>query len=413
MKQHSIFVRALSLASIFVLLTAGLAAASITEIDPNDSPDTANPLAPRAVMYGAVDPKYDQDYFALQGLITSWGFIALLDTSDSSPIQVGVLSAYGSDGTTLLQSDEGSWEKGSGIALQKYADGDDMHYLSVAAPLDQTISSYHLRYYQTIVKGQPEVEPNNDPAHGTPSSFTHNGVIDPPGDVDCYDFQGRAGDTILLALKNNGSALDPILKLISPTGGLLKESNWTRVGGNEFLESAPLPEAGVYAYCVSAGAGEGGPTETYQVGLVRNGGLYYPDHSSGVSWLESRPGSDTKVGDILTFKLWVSNDSPLDIPDKIEISADYPAGCLELVSADPPLTEAYTVPGRVSWVGQKTGLIPGEKYAVTVQMRALAPCQDRLRGGFSLPYYFTGWGGSAEFTIYEGHLYLPFVQRVN
>jgi hypothetical protein len=413
MKRRIAFTIGLCLALPLLAAAGILAAADSTETEPNDTPVTANALLPNDTMTAAIDPAGDQDYFAIPGVNPTWGFIALLDTSASTTSHDGRLRAIGADGATVLQSDLGSWEHGSGIALQNYADGDATHYLRVNEQgNDATISDYNLRYYQTIVATQPEIEPNNSYSNGTPSSFTESGVISPTADVDCFAFHGRNDDSILLALngdpEGDGGPFDPILQLVDPSGSVLKSANVTGKGGKEFLKYNGLPGEGKYAYCVKAGAGAGGPTATYIVGLVRNGNLYFPGFTDDATWLNPRPGYYAQPGDTLSFSLAITNTSPVYIPGDIRITTSYSTTCLELVSVSPPATDSS--PGYISWDGQKTGLAPGEVYSVRKDLRALTPCSDRIYQDSGLEYYFTGVADFLYYDIYKTN-YLPLVRR--
>jgi len=365
-------------------------------------------------MTAAISPIGDTDYYSVTGVNPTWGFIALLDTTGSSSSNNGTITALRSDGINPLQSDTGSWERGSGIALQNYVNGSDTHYLRVDEEgNDATISGYELRYYNTVTDAQPEIEPNDTRSSGTPSSFTHSGVINSNGDIDCFAFQGRTGDKILLALngdpEDDGSTIDPVLELVGPTDVPLKAADASGTGGKEFIEYAKLSSDGVYAYCVHSETNLGGPSATYKVGLVRNGGLYFPTYIHGPTWINPRPGNIALVGDLLSFRLAITNTSPLAIPGNIRITTHYSSTCLDLVSAVPPATT--TSPGYVSWDGQKTGLAPDEVYSVVLNVRALSACNQSVYQDTGVAYYFTGHGDEAYFTIL-GSIYLPLVSRV-
>ncbi len=385
-----------------------------SESEPNDTPGTADPISPAVTNNASIDPIGDVDYYSLDGVNTLWGFIALLDTLSSTASKRATLTALRNDGATVLQSDTGSWELGSGIALQNYADGNSTHYLLVNEEgNDAAVTPYTLRYYNTVVSAQPEVEPNDTPASGTPSSFTHSGVISPTDDVDCFAFQGRVGDTILLALngdpEGDGSPLDPALDLFDPSGTLLKSADVSGLAGNEFIEYVGLPSAGSYAYCVRAASGAGGSTSTYKVGLVRNGGLYFPDMTHGPTWLNPRPGNYARIGDTLSFRLEITNTSPIPIPGDIRLTATYSSTCLSVVTTTPPATS--TSAGYISWDGQRTtGLASGETYSVTMDMLALALCSDNIHQGTGVSYYYTGMGDNVDYSILAD-LYLPIIQR--
>ncbi len=274
------------------------------EIEPNDTTGTATFISVKEEMVGNINPIGDTDIYTLNGINDTWGFIALLDTSASSGSKLATLSALDNSGVSV-QSDTGSWEFGSGIALQSFVSGNQPHFLQVTEDgNDDTVTPYTLRYFTTITATQPEVEPNDTPATGTPSGFTHAGAIDPIGDVDCYCFHGRAGDTILLAVNGDpeadGIVTDVVLELLDPSGTVLKTADVSVGGGREFIEYSPLASEGIYCYRVSGKPGSGGPSATYHAGIVRNGRLYFPGYSNRIDWLGStgggpythRPGND-------------------------------------------------------------------------------------------------------------------------
>jgi len=412
MKKRTELIIGLGVAITAAVIVA-VSAATLAEVEPNDTKDQANPLYAGTPNTGAISPISDTDYYSLTGVNTTWGFIALLDTVSSTTSTRGTLTALRTDGTTVLQSDTGSWERGSGIALQNYADDSATHYLRVNEEgNDATITPYTIRYYQTIVSTQPEVEPNNTRSTGTPSSFTMNGVISPAGDVDCFAFHGRAGDTILIALngdpEGNGSPIDPVLELITPSDAVLKSADISGTGGKEFIEYVELASEGVYAYCVRDKAGGGGAGATYTAGLVRNGGLYRPSYTRRAAWQNPRPGNYARIGDLMIFRLAITNTSPLTIPGNIRLTATYSPTCLGLVSVMPSATTSST--GYISWNGQKSGLVPGEVYSVTMTMLAKNRCSDPVYQGTGVDYYFTGYSDRVLYTIW-GSVYLPLTLR--
>ncbi len=384
----------------------------MTETEPNGSAAQANPLLAYDVLTGAINPSTDVDYFSLGGVNTTWGFIALLDTSGSSGSHTGTLAAMRNDGTTILQSDTGSWERGSGIALQNYADGSATHYLRVNEfGSDATISSYQLRYYRTITVPQPEVEPDDTPGSGTPSSFTNSGTISSNTDVDCFLFHGREGDTILIALNGDPEGdTSPILyalDLIDPSGTTLKTAD-LGASYKQFIEYDGLVSTGAYAFCVRRASGTAGAGATYKAGLVRNGNLYFPAFDQRPAWLNPRPGNVAFVGDSLSIRLAMTNTSPITIPGNIDLGAIYSATCLSFInSTSPPTTSA---PGEARWSGQKTNLAPGEVYSITVTLLALKPCSDTVYQHTGMDYFFTGTGSDVAYTILP-NLYLPLIRR--
>jgi hypothetical protein len=385
---------------------AGLVWAA-TETEPNNNSGTANPLNSADVMDGAIASVGDLDYYALSGLNTTWGFIALLETEGDV-----TLTALSSDGTTALQSNTSAWEQGTGIALQNYADGNATHYLRVNENGNNAaVPTYTLRYYRTVVATQPEVEPNETAVSGTPSAFTHEGTLSSTSDIDCYAFEGRANDTILLAVDNDAaSPADISLELHDAASTVLQTANHTGIGGDEFLEYINLPASGVYAYCIKVIGGSGGLTASYRAGIVRNGQLYFPSYQHKITWLNPLPGNVATVGDTLTFRLAVTNTSPITIPDDINLSTSYPSSCLTFLDGNPTPTDQYT--GNAAWYGLKPdGLAPGETYSVTVDLEAVTGCTDVVRQSTYLSYLLTGTGARASFKVLTDTVYLPTVVR--
>ena len=396
---------------VAVLLLVGQVFAA-PETEPNDDAGTASPIAPGEVVTGSIAMPGDTDYFLVNGINPTWGFVALLDTSGSSSSTAGRLAALASDGVTVLSDGTSSWVRGAGIGPQSFVDGRANHYLRVTEDgNDAAISDYQLRYFTTVVASQPEVEPNADIASATPSAFTMRGTLSAPGDVDCYAFEGRDGHTMLLALNSDpegdGSATDYVLELVDSTGTALASVDHSGPGRGEYLEFESLPGDAVYGYCVRATSGAG-PTATYTVGILSNGGLYYVDWRQGPVLTDPASGNSVAVGESLTFRLEAANEGGVAIPGAIQLSARYPATCLSLVATEPPATSSSA--GEVDWYGQKMdGLAPGELYTVTLTLRAFAECQGELHQSTVFEYFLTGTGNSVAFEVsgFSAGLLLP------
>jgi hypothetical protein len=403
MKQRILLITTVFFISLGLVVGVVWAA---SEVEPNNNPGEANSLARGISMDGAIDPPGDVDYYALNGVNSAWGFIALLETAGT-----GTLTALGNDGATVLQSDTGSWEQGAGIAFQNFPDGSATHYLRVNETGDDAVLTYTLRYYNTVVTTQPEIEPNETAATGTPSAFTHAGTLSTTGDIDCFAFHGREGDTILLALDmDSGSPANPALELRDSTNAVLKAADFSGIGEDEFLEYAAIPADGVYAYCVRVTGGSGGLGASYRAGLVRNGGLYFPAYQQRPIWENPRPGNIAYVNDTLKFRLAMTNTSPIAILDDINLAARYSPACLDYLSAHPTPTSQSS--DEISWYGlQPDGLAPGEVFSVTVDFQAIAGCEDELQQITGIPYFVTGTGSRVDYTVHSNLVYLPVIQR--
>ena len=401
----------LLLSLVLLIFTVSLISAEAikNEVEPNDSPGTANLIYPKDQMEGAIDPVTDRDYFNTGGVNQSWGFISLLDTSASGESQDGVLTAYGSDGTTVLQMDSGSWISGSVIALQKFVNGSADHFLSVNEDGDDAlIDDYNLRYYELAFAEQPEIEPNDTPQNGTISSRVMDGNLADESDVDCFRISLEIGDLALFALNadpdGDGSSTDFTLLLYDPSGTLLISANGGGIGDNEVIDNTTAAETGVYAYCVTSTGGVVSASDEYLVGLLLNEGLYSMSYSLDPVWLNPGPYTNTIPGALLEFELNFTNTDVLTIPGTMELRGTIDDACLTIVEA-PGASSIQQE--RVEW--ERTDLYPGETWTETFTTRAVAPCYDNMHQGISLDYFVSGTGADVFFTIIEPALFLPMV----
>jgi hypothetical protein len=246
-----------------------------------------------------------------------------------------------------------------------------------------------------------------------PSGFTHEGVLDSSNDTDCFAFQGRLDDTILLALngdpESDGGTADYALSLIDAGDNVLKTVDISAVAGSEFLEYENLPADDVYAYCVSLAGGSAGAGASYHAGIIRNGYLYMPSFIQRADWQNSPPGGAARIGDTLSFRLAITNTSPLRFPGEIDLQASFTEECLEYLSSMPAPT--FTGTDRIEWHGYNPdGLATGEAFDVTLEVRAVGLCADSLRQGTSLRYYFTGTSTNASYFV-AAPVYLPMIRK--
>lgn len=389
------------------------------EQEPNNSATEANSLLHSSEQTGSITPIMDQDFFSIPGINKTWGFIALLETDQSTQGKAGVLTALGNDGVTILQSDAGSWHKGSGIALQNFADGRQTHFFSVKEEGDnETISKYVLKYYTTIVKAKAEGEPNDTVMDATPSSYTHAGSLETISDSDCFVFQGHEGDDFLIAAngdpENDGHGIDLRLDLKDGKGTTLASADHSGINGNEFIEYENLPADGIYAYCVGLTSGTPGSGANYLAGLIRNYRIYSPEYVNKPTLLNPRYGNTVYLGDTVKFELSLTNTSPLPIPEDILLDVRFDPSCLRYLGAEH--TPSYIDHGYITWTGIKDGLEPGEKHAIVVEFEAISECQDTVRGGHVVEYYFSGSSREASYAITTGFpwsLYLHNLQQKN
>ena len=99
------------------------------------------------------------------------------------------------------------------------------------------------------------------------SGTTYLGTIT-TGDLDVYTFTASAGDNIVAFLGEvvSGSALNPWIRLIGPTGTVLNSISGTSTA----QISRIVPTTGNYTILVSDGSGGYSGTGAYQLSLQRN-----------------------------------------------------------------------------------------------------------------------------------------------
>jgi len=403
-----VFISGISLAVMFV--TAMNAAANDTEVEPNDTPATGTELITGQDMTGEISPTGDVDYYQLDGVNTLWGYVALLDTSASTASDSGTLVAYGSDGTTQLQIDSGSWISGSVIAWQHFVNGSADHYLRASETGDDdTITPYTLRYYRIAISEQDEVEPNDTWQTANITAKSMIAVISDTVDVDCYSFSVQTGEKFLFALNadpdNDGSATDYGLTVHDPAGVQIAAANTGGIGDNEVIDNMTLPETGVYAYCVSSASGTPDPNDEYLVGPLKNNYNYLPTYIVKPEWLDPSPSGTAAMGELLTFRLNFTNTTLVAIPGPIKMSGNFDDDCLTLVDA--PGADS-TTSKKAEWLLDELGA--GDLFSATLVTRAKAGCVDDVHESVVMSYYQLGVGKDVDYTIEPG-VYLPLVTK--
>jgi hypothetical protein len=125
-----------------------------------------------------------------------------------------------------------------------------------------------------------EVEPNDDWKTATvepvdlPQAF--NGIIDHPGDVDCFRIRTREtmGVNVRVYCGNVGSPLDPVVTIYNDLGQLV-----TQADDSEFMDDMAgrstdsfcrfYPDAGrIYCLCLAGHLGQGGADHVYRVEIT-------------------------------------------------------------------------------------------------------------------------------------------------
>ncbi len=376
-----------------VLLLASPLALALDEIEPNDTPATAQDLGkPQGLtsVSGSIDGAGDIDFFKLDSINTLWGFTAVLDTSASSAGRDATLSIYDADGTTLLQQDQGGWEKGSVITLQHFQGGSGTPvYIKVeAATPGATISAYTLHIYVTSMGNHMETEPNDTPQTGTITRMSQFGIIDSDTDTDCFRLSGEENDELILTLRadpeNDGSTTDFVLSLYDASGNLLVSADHSGPGGNEYIDTITLSRA-IYSYCVTARSGAGS-TATYSTGPIVNNSHYLPGFTQAPRWLNPGLGDIATPGETMEFRLALTNTSLLPIPPQLRIGVYSIPACLSFADS----SNFDDVASNAANKYFDTQLEPGSTYTVDFSLNVLSVCNETMYQDGGLDYYSTG-----------------------
>ena len=112
-----------------------------------------------------------------------------------------------------------------------------------------------------------EVEPNNDFKQATPAKLplAFNGIIEKPGDIDCFKFQAKKGQVFEVECyaRRIRSALDPVMNLYYADGRGIAGSDDSRGPDSYFRFSVPAD--GEYIIRVTDHLGRGGSDFVYRV----------------------------------------------------------------------------------------------------------------------------------------------------
>ena len=112
-----------------------------------------------------------------------------------------------------------------------------------------------------------EKEPNNDAQHATPftAPAALNGVIDPPGDIDCWVFSAKKGQTfdVRVFARQLRTPLDSTLN-ISRIKGQFIAYNDDSNGPDSYIRFT-APEDDQYVISITDQMGRGGPEYVYRV----------------------------------------------------------------------------------------------------------------------------------------------------
>ncbi|HZU35307.1 MAG TPA: PPC domain-containing protein [Gemmataceae bacterium] len=122
---------------------------------------------------------------------------------------------------------------------------------------------FRLSEYGNVI----EAEPNDTHATATPAALpvALNGVIDKPGDVDCFRFKMKKGETydVHCYARQLGSPLDSVITIAAFNGGAIAANDDSN-GPDSYLRFT-APADGEYVLSITDHLHKGGPTYFYRV----------------------------------------------------------------------------------------------------------------------------------------------------
>ena len=112
-----------------------------------------------------------------------------------------------------------------------------------------------------------EAEPNNEIATASPVEFplAFNGIIQDPGDIDCFKFTAKKGQQFEVECfaRRIRSGLDPVMNLYNAAGGGIAGNDDSRGPDSYFRFNVPAD--GEYVIRVTDHLGRGGPDLVYRI----------------------------------------------------------------------------------------------------------------------------------------------------
>lgn len=259
--------------------------------------------------------------------------------------------------------------------------------------------SNHILYAVDTTPQCDEAESNDSDEHAQPIVLPRivNGRIEPPGDVDVFQFEGRAGDTVVAEVlaRRLASPLDSLLRLLDVSGRIIEwnDDHEDRTTGllthhaDSYLE-ARLPEDGLYRVHVADTQLHGGKAYGYRLRVSPpqpDFAIWATPSSINIPFLRTAPvclyasRKDGFQGDIEVILKNAPAGFSLDggrIPagrDRICMTLSVPSE-----RARPPL--ALHLEGRAKVAGQYIlrPVVPAEDMMQAFFYRHLAPAQELL-----------------------------------
>jgi subtilisin-like proprotein convertase family protein len=174
----------------------------IKEVEPNNSAATAQPIVGNsAVILGNNYPNGDLDYYSFTAAGGERVYAATMTSFSSSLSTDTVIDIIGTDGVTILESDDQDGALGanaSSIAGTVLPSPGTFFIQVRHFVATNTIRPYHLHFQ--LQSGSPvgEIEPNDDAASAQPlpASGWISGNTSSTTDIDLYSLTLNAGDTV-------------------------------------------------------------------------------------------------------------------------------------------------------------------------------------------------------------------------
>jgi hypothetical protein len=143
-----------------------------------------------------------------------------------------------------------------------------------------------MAYDVDALPGKPEKEPNDQPDEAQSITVPRvvDGRIDAPGDVDLFEFKGRAGEEVIVEVvaRRLGSPVDSVVRLLAEDGAVVAWNDdyehkegflHTEMGlethhADSYVRAA-LPEKGKYSVQIRDALGAGGDEYAYRLRVGR------------------------------------------------------------------------------------------------------------------------------------------------
>jgi subtilisin-like proprotein convertase family protein len=389
------------------------------EVEPNNTPATAQPLAGNPVRVRAdlfqapFASGVDVDVYSFQAGAGDRVYAATM-TGFSGGSTDTVMDILGTDGTTVLESDDedgtisGSSSNIGGLVLPTAG----TYYVRVrqfsTTSLSGTIRPYDL--YVRVASGSPmaETEPNNN---GSPQPLPANGFVSgaiaTAGDNDTFFFNANAGDTIIAILdadpERDSPEWNPRLG-IGNFNNFILLANGSGVGGT--FDDANPSEAlmmtvnvtGAYQIYIdeAAAGGAAGDTYTLSVSVIPGNARKCTSYAgTGGAIADSATTDftlnipDSKI--ISNLQVAINETHTAAATADLDVSLLAPDGNEVVLFDDPPTTATATAP-QINLILDDEAAVPIGNFGLHSGMRYTPELYSRLA-------YFKGQQAQGTWTL--------------